>query len=75
MPDLPVLGKWLLFAGILLAAFGGLLWASGILPFLGRLPGDIRYEGEHFKFYFPLATCLLLSLMGSLILWLISKFK
>lgn len=75
MPDLSTYGKWLLFAGLILAALGALLWAAGKVPFLGHLPGDLRFDGEHFKFYFPLATCIVLSLIASLILWVISKFK
>jgi Protein of unknown function (DUF2905) len=75
MPDLSTVGKALAAAGILLAAVGGLLWAAGKIPFLGRLPGDIRIQGDGFKFYFPLATCLLVSAVGSLILWILSKLK
>lgn len=73
--DFSSLGKGLVVLGLILAVVGVLLWVGGRIPFLGRLPGDIRFEGEHFKFYFPLVTCLLLSLLGSLILWLLSKFK
>ncbi len=61
--------------GLVLAGVGVLIWASGKIPFLGRLPGDLRFEGPNFKFYFPLATCLLLSAAGSLLLWILSKFK
>lgn len=75
MSDFSSLGKGLVVLGLILAVVGVLLWVGGRIPFLGRLPGDIRFEGEHFKFYFPLVTCLLLSLLGSLILWLLSKFK
>jgi hypothetical protein len=75
LPDLSTYGKWLLFAGLIFAALGALLWAAGKVPFLGHLPGDLRFEGGNFKFYFPLVTCVVLSLVGSLILWVISKFK
>lgn len=75
MPEFLSIGKWLVAAGLLLAAVGVLIWVAGKIPFIGRLPGDIKIENEHFKFYFPLVTCLLLSAVGSLILWLISKFK
>lgn len=62
-------GKLLIVLGLLLIAGGGLwLWA-GKLPLLGRLPGDFRIERENFSFYFPLGTCLLISLLVSLVLW------
>ncbi len=70
------LGRFLLLAGVILVAIGVLLYFSGKLPFrLGRLPGDIVYRGEHTTLYFPIATCLLLSLGLSLIFWLISHFR
>lgn len=75
MSDLSSMGKWLVVMGTILAGIGGLLWISGKVPFLGRLPGDIRIENDHFHFYFPLATCLLLSVLASALLWIISKFK
>jgi Protein of unknown function (DUF2905) len=75
MPDLSTVGKTLVAAGVLLAAVGGFLWAAGKIPLLGRLPGDIRVQGNGFKFYFPLATCLLVSAVGSFILWILSKLK
>jgi hypothetical protein len=52
----------LLVAGVVLAAFGGFLALGGRLPF-GRLPGDISVQGEHGGFYFPVVTCLVLSLV------------
>lgn len=75
MSDLSSVGKWLLVLGLGLAALGALLFMGGKIPFLGRLPGDIKIEKENFTFYFPLATCLLLSALVSVILWLVSKFK
>lgn len=76
MDPLRDLGKFLLLAGGILVALGALLYFSGKLPFrLGRLPGDIVYRGEHTTFYFPIVTCLLLSLGLSLIFWLISHFR
>lgn len=75
MTDFLSMGKWMVVLGLGLAALGGCFLAFGRIPFLGRLPGDIRIEGEHFRFFFPLNTCLLLSALGSLILWILSKFK
>jgi len=62
-------GKALILFGLLLIVAGALLLGAGKFPFLGRLPGDIRIERGNFSFFFPLGTCLLLSLLLSLILW------
>jgi hypothetical protein len=70
MPDL---GKFLVIAGLLIAAVGALLWSGFGRGWLGRLPGDIHYTRDNFSFHFPIATCLLLSLILSLILWLFRK--
>ena len=68
------LGRLLIVAGIVLIAAGLLVSVAGHLPIrLGRLPGDIVIRGKHGSFYFPLATCLLLSLMLSLVLWLLRR--
>ena len=64
-----VLGKFLMLAGLLL--LGGLLFLVGKVPFVGRLPGDIVIEREHFRLYVPLATCLLLSALLTLVMWLL----
>ena len=61
----------LLVLGLVIAG-AGLVWILiPSIPWLGRLPGDIRIEGEHVRFYFPLVTCLLLSVVLTLILWLV----
>jgi len=67
------LGRMLIIMGLVIAAIGALLALSGKIPWLGRLPGDIMVRKERFTFYFPLATSLLLSVILSLILWLIRK--
>lgn len=61
--------------GLVFLGLGGLVVVLGKVPFLGRLPGDIKIERENFSFYFPLATCLLLSVVVSFLFWLFSKFK
>jgi hypothetical protein len=70
------LGRLLFIAGVILAALGLLLMASQKWPFssLGRLPGDIQYHGKSVQFYFPVVTCLVLSVVVTLILWVISFF-
>jgi hypothetical protein len=69
------LGKLLIIAGVFLIVLGLLFSYSHHFPFLnlGRLPGDIRIKRENFSFYFPIATCLLLSLILSFILYLFRK--
>ena len=69
------LGKVLLLIGAILALTGVILIFAGRagLP-LGRLPGDMTYRGKHTVVYFPLATCVILSLVLSLVFYLISRF-
>ena len=67
------LGKGLVLLGFLLMAAGTLLWVLGRVPYLGRLPGDIYIRRGNAWFYFPLATCIILSLVVSLILGLMRR--
>lgn len=70
------LGKLLIVAGVCLAAVGAWFVFGGRAPFrLGRLPGDIAYHGRHGGFYFPIVTCIVLSLLLTLILWLVNIFR
>ena len=64
--------KLLVTAGVLMVAVG-LLWPYLSRLGLGRLPGDIAIQGEHGGFYFPIVTCLLVSLVLTLIFWLAGK--
>ena len=76
MEPLRELGRSLLFVGGLLVLIGAFFYFGGRLPFrLGKLPGDIVHRGEHTTFYFPIVTCLLLSIILSLLFWLISHFR
>lgn len=62
-------GRLLVIMGLVIALAGGLILLAGrFFPWLGNLPGDIRFEGENFKFYFPLATMLLISIVGTILL-------
>ena len=65
-------GRMLILGGIALVVVG-VLWLLGEKVGLGRLPGDIVVRGERTTFYFPLATCLVLSVVLSLVLWLIER--
>ena len=70
------LGKWLILGGLILAAIGGVFFVGGRLPFrLGRLPGDIAIEGKRGSFYFPIVTCILLSVVFTVVMWLFSRFR
>ena len=67
------MGKFLVIAGLLLAAVGALLWSGFGRGWLGRLSGDINYSRGDFSFHFPLMTCLILSAILTLLLWLFRK--
>ncbi len=70
------IGRIIVILGISLVVIGGVVMLLGRagLP-LGRLPGDILYKGKNSTFYFPLATCILLSIMVSLVAYLIGRFR
>ena len=67
------LGKLLVIVGLVLTALGLVLWSGFGRGWLGRLPGDIHYSRGNFNFYFPLVTCLLVSALLTLLLWLFRK--
>ena len=75
MSETPVqLGKLLVIAGVVLVGLGLVLTLGSRFSFfgLGKLPGDIAYKGKTVSFYFPIVTCLVLSAVLTLILWLFS---
>lgn len=67
------LGKLLMLCGLGLLVLGALLTFGDKFGWLGRLPGDIRIERENVSFYLPLGTCLLISALLSLLLWLMRR--
>jgi len=68
-------GKFLIVAGIILIIAGLIdYFAGNKLNWLGHLPGDIRIEKENFRFYFPVTTMIILSIVLSAIVYLIRKF-
>ncbi|ACM23980.1 hypothetical protein LA10_09614 [Thermotoga neapolitana LA10] len=69
------IGKFLILMGLILVAFGVLLVLFEKIPFLGKLPGDIVIRRKNFVFYFPLMTSLIISVVISLILYLISRMR
>ena len=66
-------GKMLLLIGATLMVLGGLILLLGKIPGVGRLPGDIYFHRGNFTFYFPLATCILLSIVLSIVLSLLLR--
>jgi hypothetical protein len=64
--------KWLVAIGVLLVLIG-LLWPYLGQIGLGRLPGDITLERDGFRFYFPIVTCMLASLVLSILFWLLNR--
>jgi hypothetical protein len=63
------LGKALIYFGLILVVVGVILSFAGKLPWLGQLPGDISIQRERFSFYFPITTCILISVLISLVLY------
>jgi len=71
---MPQIGKTLIIIGVILVIAGILVYFAGNkMSWLGHLPGDIRIERENMKFYFPLTTMIIISLLVSLILWIIRR--
>ena len=70
------LGRMLLLLGGLLIVTGAFFYFGGKLPLRqGRLPGDIVYKGDHTTFYFPIVTCLVVSLVLTVLFWLINHSR
>ena len=67
------IGKLIFFAGLLIAVVGLVLWKTGGLGGLGRLPGDISVQRPGFSFYFPITTCIVISIILTLLLWLLRR--
>jgi hypothetical protein len=62
------LGKFVAIIGVVITLVGLVMWSGFAPKWLGRLPGDIRVEREHSVFYFPIVTCIILSILLSLLL-------
>lgn len=70
------LGKALVIIGLLIAVLGLLVWSGGSIPLisrLGRLPGDIYVRRDNFTFYLPITTCIVLSIVVSLLIGLLRR--
>jgi hypothetical protein len=73
MPEFQQIGKLLIIAGIFILILGIIFLLGDKIPFIGRLPGDIIIKKKNFTFYFPLVTSIILSLIFSLIIYLLKK--
>ena len=69
------MGKLLILLGAILLVAGLLIEFGGKIPYIGRLPGDVVVENKNFKFYFPIVSSILLSIILTLIFYLINKFR
>ena len=67
------LGKMLVIIGVILAVAGVLIWSGGGRNWLGRLPGDLSVQKENVSFYFPITTCILLSVILTLLFHIFRK--
>jgi hypothetical protein len=68
------IGKWLILAGIVIVLLGGLMIVLGrIGPF--RLPGDLDFGGRNWRIYIPIASCIVISIILTIVLWLIHYFR
>jgi ribose/xylose/arabinose/galactoside ABC-type transport system permease subunit len=68
-------GRFIVTIGVITTLVGLVLWSGFAPKWLGQLPGDIRIEREHSSFYFPIVTCIILSIVLSLLLSLFSIFR
>jgi hypothetical protein len=67
------IGKFLMIIGAVVLVLGFILWSGFAPKWLGRLPGDIRIEREHSAFYFPIVTCIIISIVLGLLMWIFRR--
>ena len=68
------IGKWLVLTGIIIAVLGGLIMVLGRIG-LFKLPGDLEFGSKNWRIYLPIASCILISIILTIILWLISYLR
>lgn len=73
MNPLPGLGKILIVTGLVIAGIGVLLVLTPRVPWLGKLPGDILIKKDNFRFYFPVTTCIIISIILTFLFYLFRK--
>jgi hypothetical protein len=68
------IGKIVLFVGLFFVVAGAILWRfPSAFGWIGKLPGDISVQKENFSFYFPVVTCIVISILLTLLFWLFRK--
>lgn len=72
-PEWSGVGPWLVMAGVVLVVTGLLVWA-GALGWVGRLPGDLRFQGERTRFYLPITSMVILSVILTVVVNLLRRF-
>jgi len=70
---MPAIGKMLVFTGVVMIVVGLVFLFADRIPFLGRLPGDISIQRERFSFYFPITTCIIISIILSILFAIFRK--
>ena len=73
MADFSGFGKTLIIIGLVIVGLGFLFLLGGKIPWLGKLPGDFFYKGKNVTFYFPLATCIIISIILTVIMMFINR--
>ena len=68
------MGKWMALTGAVLAVVGGLMYLFGRLG-LGPLPGDVSFGGKNWRVYLPVGTCVVLSVLLTLLLWILTRLR
>ncbi|OHB54622.1 MAG: hypothetical protein A2173_06060 [Planctomycetes bacterium RBG_13_44_8b] len=68
------IGKWLIAIGVAIVLLGVLVIMLGRVG-LFKLPGDLQFGGKNWRFYFPIASCIIISIVLTVILWLINYFR
>lgn len=69
------IARTLVIAGLALLAAGLLFWIAPSIPLLGKLPGDLRIERDGFRLYVPITSCLVVSAVLSVALWLLGRLR
>jgi len=67
------IGRIIIFIGLLVVVIGFVFVLGSKLPFIGKLPGDIAIEKGNYSFYFPVTTCIIISIILSFILWFLNR--
>jgi len=73
MSEISIIGKTLILFGLILVILGVVFLFGGKLPWFGKLPGDIYIQKKDFSFYFPITTCIIISIILTMIFWLWKK--